>query len=211
MRDYPAWHSQYDDPTSSLAQRLAIVQRRLRQLLAEAPSGPVRVISMCAGQGRDVIGVLSNHPRRADVRALLVEVDPGIVEFARASAARAGLSQIDIVEGDAASSDIYMRSIPADIVLACGVLGNVSDAEVANTVRNLSMLCRPGAAVIWTRHRLEPDLTPKIRQWFVESGFEELSFDAPDNPGRSGIGTARLVAAPVPFQPAFRFFSTFTR
>ena len=143
--------------------------------------------------------------------ALLVELDRGIVEFARASAARAGLSQIDVVEGDAASSDIYMRSIPADIALVCGVLGNIPDDEVANTVRNLSMLCRRGAGVIWTRHRIEPDLTPQIRQWFVESGFEELSFDAPDNPGRSGIGTARLVAAPVPFQPAFRFFSTFTR
>jgi hypothetical protein len=165
---------------------------------------------MCAGQGRDVIGVLAEHPRRADVAALLVELDPGIVEFARASAAQAGLSQIEVVEGDAAFSDIYMRAIPADIVLACGILGNISDADLANTVRNLSMLCRTGAAVIWTRHRLVPDLTTQIRQWFLESGFEELSFDALDNPGRSGIGTARLVAAPVRFRPAFRFF-TFTR
>jgi hypothetical protein len=166
---------------------------------------------MCAGQGRDVIGVVADHPRRADVTALLVELAPGMVEVARASAAQASLTQIDIVEGDAASSDIYTRMVPADIVLACGILGNIPDDEVANTVRNLSMLCQKGAAVIWTRHRLEPDLTPKIRQWFVESGFEELSFDAVDNPGKSGIGTARLVASAVPFQPGFRFFRTFTR
>jgi hypothetical protein len=165
---------------------------------------------MCAGQGRDVIGVLSDHPRRADVAAVLVELDPRNVEVARAAAADGGLTQVEVMEGDAAVSDIYAPVVPADIVLACGVFGNVSDADVANTVANLSMLCRAGAAVLWTRHRGEPDLTPRIRRWFVEIGFEELSFDAPDNATRSGIGAARLIATPAPFTPGFRFF-TFIR
>jgi hypothetical protein len=33
------------------------------------------VISLCAGQGRDLLGVLADHPRREDVRARLVELD----------------------------------------------------------------------------------------------------------------------------------------
>jgi len=193
-----------------LAQRLAIVQRRLAERLSAAPSGAVRVISMCAGQGRDVFGVLPEHPRRGDVTAVLVELDHRNVEVARASSARSGLTQVNVLEGDAAFSDIYAPFVPADIVLACGIFGNISDQDLERTVRNLSMLCRAGAAVIWTRHRNEPDLTPRIRSWFGESGFEELNFDAIDNESKSGIGTVRLIAAPLPFRPGFRFF-TFTR
>jgi hypothetical protein len=186
------------------------VQRRLAERLSAAPPGAVRIISMCAGQGRDVFGVLPNHPRRGDVTAVLVELDHRNVEVARASTAQTGLTQIDVLEADASVSDIYAPFVPADIVLACGIFGNISDQDLERTVRNLSMLCWTGASVIWTRHRNEPDLTARIRSWFAESGFEELSFDAIDNESKSGIGTVRLIADPVPFQPGFRFF-TFTR
>jgi hypothetical protein len=193
-----------------LAQRLAIVQRRLAERLSAAPSGAVRLISICAGQGRDVFGVLPDHPRRGDVTAVLVELDHRNVEVARASAARTSLTPMEVLEGDAAVSDIYAPFVPADIVLACGIFGNISEQDLERTVRNLSMLCQTGASVIWTRHRNEPDLTPRIRSWFAESGFEELSFDAVDNESKSGVGTVRLAGAPLPFQPGFRFF-TFTR
>jgi len=210
MRDYRAWHDQYDNPASSLAQRLRIVQERLTQLLSAAPAGPIRVISMCAGQGRDLVGVLPAHARRADVTAVLVELDPRTAELAGEAATRAGLGQVEIIQGDAAVSDVYAPHVPADLVLVCGVFGNISDADVENTVRNVSMLCRTGASVIWTRHRHDPDLTPRIRRWFKESGFEELSFDALENARASGIGAAQLIAAPATFRPDFRFF-TFVR
>jgi hypothetical protein len=210
VRDYEAWHRQYDDPTSTLAQRLVIVQRRLAERLSAAPPGAVRLISICAGQGRDLFGVLPAHPRRGDVTAVLVELDHRNVEVARAGTARTGQAQVDIIEGDAAVSDIYASFVPADIILACGIFGNVSDQDLERTVRNLSMLCQTGASVIWTRHRNEPDLTPRIRSWFAESGFEELSFDAIDNESKSGVGTVRLIAEPLPFRPGFRFFP-FTR
>ena len=165
---------------------------------------------MCAGQGHDVFGVLPEHPRREDVTAVLVELDPRNIEAARATAERTGLTQVEIIDGDAAISDVYAPFVPADIVLACGIFGNISDQDLERTVRNLSMLCRSGASVIWTRHRNEPDLTPQIRSWFAESGFEEVSFDAIDNESKSGIGTVHLVGGPLPFQRGFRFF-TFTR
>ena len=186
------------------------MQRRLAERLSAAPSGAVRLISICAGQGRDVVGVLPTHARRDDVTAVLVELDHRNVDVARTSAARTGLAQVEIIEGDAAVSDIYAPFVPADIVLACGIFGNISDQDLERTVRNLSMLCRTGASVIWTRHRNEPDLTPQIRSWFAESGFEELSFDAIDNESKSGIGTVRLNGAPLQFQRGFRFF-TFIR
>jgi hypothetical protein len=165
---------------------------------------------MCAGQGRDLIGVIPTHPRRSDVTALLVELDPRNVAAAREAATVAGLTNVDVVRSDAALSDIYASAIPADVVLACGIFGNVSDGDVENTVRNVSMLCRTGSSVIWTRHRNPPDLTPKIRGWFAQSGFTEVSFDALDNATLSGVGAERLTSEPVPFKPGFRFF-TFVR
>ena len=210
LRDYRAWHDEYDDPDSSLAERLRVVRARLDELLSAAPSGPVRILSLCAGQGRDVVGVLAGHWRRVDATAVLIELDPINARAARHAAAEAGLDGVEVVEGDAGLSDVYAPFVPADIVVACGIFGNVSNEDVEVTVRNLSMVCGPGAAVIWTRHRSPPDLTPRIRQWLTESGFTELSFDALDNATRSAVGTARLIKAPAPYRGAFRFF-TFLR
>jgi hypothetical protein len=168
------------------------------------------VISICAGQGRDLLGVLPAHPRRGDVASVLVEIDHANAGWAREAAARAGLRRFDVVEADAAISDVYAPYVPADVVLACGIFGNITNEDLEPTVRSLSMLCRTGASMIWTRHRNEPDLTPQIRRWFGESGFEELSFDGLENESRSGIGVVRLVNAPLPFRPGFRFF-TFIR
>src|SRR5205823_8039555 len=74
--DWQAWHQRYDDPGSELSRRLAAVQTQVRAALDRAPAGPVPVVSLCAGQGCDLLDVLEDHPRRADVRARLVELDP---------------------------------------------------------------------------------------------------------------------------------------
>jgi putative methyltransferase len=210
MRDYRRWHDEYDDPDSALARRLGVVRQRLGEALEAAPPGPVRVVSMCAGQGRDVLGVLPHHPRREEIRALLVELNHDNVEIARTRAAAAGLGGVDVVEGDAAWSDAYAEFGRGDVVLACGIFGNVSDADVETTARHVSMLCAPGATVIWTRHRRPPDLTVQLRRWMVESGFEEVAFDALDTSTHSSVGTFRLRGEPQPFQAGFRFF-TFLR
>jgi hypothetical protein len=210
VRDYRAWHKDYDDPQSSLSQRLAVVQGRLDERLSSMPPGPIRVISICAGQGRDVIPVLRDHPRRTDVEAVLLELDPENVAVARSAGASAGLDRVAVVEADASSSDVYAPYVPADIVLACGIFGNISDSDLEGTVRNLSMLCRSGASVIWTRHWKEPEIIDKVRQWFMASGFEDLGYEALENERKMGIGVARLTGKPKPFTPGYRFF-TFVR
>jgi hypothetical protein len=58
----------------------------LRAELERAPAGDICLISLCAGQGRDVIGVLTGHPCRDDVRARLVELDERAVALARPAA-----------------------------------------------------------------------------------------------------------------------------
>lgn len=130
--DWRDWHDNYDRPGSRHARRLRVVQRRLREVLDDSPSGPLRVVSLCAGQGRDLLGVLPGHPRRDDVRARLVELDEENAAAARPSAA--GLSGVDVVVGDAAVTDHYADMAPAHLVLVCGVFGNVTDADIRRTV-----------------------------------------------------------------------------
>ena len=65
------WHESYEDPASPLSLRLRLVQAGVREVLDAVPPshpGPIRVVSLCAGQGRDVIDVVSTHPRAATSR-----------------------------------------------------------------------------------------------------------------------------------------------
>jgi len=205
-RDCHEWHREYDEPGSPLTIRLALVQRRIRDALDAAPPGPIQVVSACAGQGRDVLGVLVDHPRRDDVRARLVELDAGLAETARDAAGDFALSGIDVITGDASTTSAYEGAVPAQLVLFCGVFGNVSDDDIRRSISYLPMLCAPAATVIWTRHRKSPDLTPTVRKWFAETGFDEVAFDAPEEV-YVGVGTHRLVAPPNPFEPGIQLFT----
>ena len=53
--DWHAWHDGYDEPGTRLARRLAAVQEQIRVALDAAPPGPLHAVSLCAGQGRDLI------------------------------------------------------------------------------------------------------------------------------------------------------------
>ncbi|MGH7706053.1 MAG: class I SAM-dependent methyltransferase family protein [Candidatus Dormibacteria bacterium] len=190
------WHRQYDQPQGALVARLQMVQQRIRGTLDELPPGEVRVISMCAGDGRDLLGALRDHPRRDDVRGRLAELDPELVRRGRRRVRRAGLLGIEFALGDAAASAVYAEMAPAHLLLVCGVFGNISAADIRRTIAFLPQLCAPQGTVIWTRGRFKPDLTPTIRRWFAESGFRELSFTAiPDS--TACVGSHRLAKAPL--------------
>ena len=202
-RDWVAWHEPYDDPESSLHQRLRLVQRRIRDAMDALAPGPVRVLSMCAGQGRDLLGVLATHPRRADVQARLVELDPRNAEAARQSAAQ--FPNVRVTTGDAASTGAYADVVPVDLALVCGVFGNIPDADIRRTIAELPHLCGPGATVIWTRHRQPPDLTPAIRSWFAEAGFTETAFEGGQDTW-IGVGTHRFGGSPLPYRENLHLF-----
>ncbi|MEU6259062.1 class I SAM-dependent methyltransferase [Streptomyces sp. NPDC047043] len=170
--DWYEWHDTYDRADSPLVQRLATVQGRIRDALDRAPAGPLTAVSVCAGQGHDLIGALTGHPRRHDVRARLVELDERNVAAARRAAEAAGLPGVEVVVGDAASTDHYPDLAPADLVLLCGVLGNITDADVERVLDHCTQLCRTGGTVVWTRNRKAPDLVPQVCAWLEERGFE---------------------------------------
>jgi ubiquinone/menaquinone biosynthesis C-methylase UbiE len=207
------WHAPYEDPSSGLSQRLRAVQSMVRAALDEIPGPathrePIRVLSLCAGQGRDVIDVVATHPRGPEVSALLVELDPALVAFARERAAAAGpgvAERIRIVEGDASQSHRYADDVPADVVLVCGLFGNISPADITRTIQAMRGFCVPGGHVVWTRHRRPPDLTPAIRADFAAAGFTELAFEAPEGTVMT-IGHHRLDGAAAPFDPDQQLF-----
>ncbi|HEY3108690.1 MAG TPA: class I SAM-dependent methyltransferase family protein [Chloroflexota bacterium] len=212
--DWSLWHRAYERPGGALGRRLAIVQRLIRGVLAERPDGDVRIVSMCAGQGRDLLPVLAEHPRGRRAAGRLVELDPANAAAARRLAREAGLDRIEVVAGDAALTDAYAGAAPADLVLACGIFGNVPDDDVRRTVAALPQLCARGATVIWTRHRLPPDLTPAVRGWLAAAGFVELAFESTDAdpPGPwafpvQAVGAHRWPRAPVPLEPGRRLFT----
>ena len=105
--------------------------------------GPIRVVSLCAGQGRDLHGALAGHPRADDVTALLVELD--LANVATARAAFVNRPAIEVREGDASRTDQYAGRVPADIVLACGIFGNITLPDIERTVEFLPAFCAPGA------------------------------------------------------------------
>lgn len=204
--DWRAWHEHYDDTASPLARRLRIVQDQIRVALGECPPGPVRVISLCAGQGRDLLEVLDGHPRCGDVKAWLVEFDQRNAAIAEETAAAAGLAQqVEVVRADAALTDHYQGMVPAQIVLVCGLFGNIVDADIKQTIGVCPQLCAPGATVIWTRHRKAPDRIPMICDWFGQRGFHLQWLSAP-NAG-FGVGVHRFRGTPDPLVPGVRMFS----
>jgi hypothetical protein len=200
------WHRQYADPKHALSRRLRDIQEQIGAYLDAAPPGDLSVLSLCAGQGADLLGVLSTHPARARVRANLVELEAGNVAVARDRLVQLGLDRVEIHQADAGFSDTYTTLVPADLVLACGVFGNLTDEAVATTVAALPQLCSANATVLWTRHRHPPDLTPRIDEWFAAAGFEKLRFYSPDRT-EFAVGTHRLVGDRQPLRSGERWFS----
>ena len=222
-RDWVAWHKAYEDPSSSLSQRQRDVATMIRTFLDEAPAGELRVLSLCAGDGGDLELALNGHSRTGDVTGCLVEFDPALAERARAKQARIG-SRLEVRCADAgdpanfvdvalapdavgptslANGWLLTRPAnrvgePVDLLILVGIFGNISDDDIRRTINAVPSLCKPGATVIWGRHRREPDLTPQIREWFEAVGCASTGFVSP------GVGhhsTASERVGPVSNDP----------
>lgn len=202
--DWHSWHDDYDRPDSALAQRLRAVQDLIRQALDAAPAGPVRIVSLCAGQGRDLLEVLAEHPRRGDVRARLVELDPRNAEVAAATVDRFRLTGVEVVVGDASRTDYYADLVPADIVVTCGIFGNITDDDIERTIGFFPQLAKPGATVLWTRGRTVPDRVPLILNWFDERAFDLIWVSSPDV--SYGVGAHRFTGQSEPLVSGAQIF-----
>jgi hypothetical protein len=207
LRDYEEWHRAYDDPDSGLSWRLSTVQGLITQALESHP-GPVRVLSACSGDGRDLLEVLQGRADSARVRATLLELHPGIAERAR-TAARATGSDIEVRTTDAGLSDSYRGAVPADLVLLVGILGNISEADIERLVMTAPQFCKPSATVLWTRGRLPEDGNDAVRAAFLAAGFTELAHVWNDIGALPAVGALRYDGQPEAL--VYRRLFTFLR
>lgn len=191
MKDWVAWHRDYEDPTSALSERRRQATRLIGECLDEREGGAVRVLSLCAGDALDLVEALRCRRGGAQVSGAVVELDGALAGRAAEHLSTVGAA-VDVMVADAGATAHFADRLPVDLLLLVGVFGNLSDEDVARTIRAVPSMCAPGAFIVWTRHRREPDLTPRIRQWFDEVGCEPIAFVSP-GAGQFAIGVERLV------------------
>jgi hypothetical protein len=209
--DWHAWHQEYDDPGSSLSRRLTVVREQLANLLADrrvGRPGPLTLLSLCAGDGRDTLPVLAATD--AEVTAVLVELDPVLADAARASAVGLGLD-VDVRTDDAGLVASWLDVVPVDVLLLCGVLGNISDDDVRSTLRGAALMLQQGGTVIWTRgaEGAGDDPSERVRELLRDAGgWEEVAFVKPDDASyRVGVHRWEGIAAGVLADRLFAFVS----
>ena len=145
--DWLQWHTSYDAESSSLWRRLQFVQNQIRAVLDTRAGTPTRIISACAGKGRDLIEVVAKHAARDSVQALLIERAPDVAAVARRSIARHALRNFSVAECDAGLSDAYATHVPSDLLLFCGVFAWISEDEMFRAIDFLPRLAAPRATV----------------------------------------------------------------
>ena len=200
--DWLEWHGSYEDPASSLSQRLGIVRRRVGEALDDLGPRARRILSLCSGDGRDVLPVLASRTDLAP-QVLLVELDPTLARGAAENAAGLGLAEVLVAEADAGETAVFADMLPVDLLLLCGIFGNVSDDDIRATLAAVPAMVAPGGHIIWTRGVFaEGDLRPSVRQWSRDAGLDEIAYDG--DPAAYGVGCYRrpadvpASAAPLP-------------
>jgi hypothetical protein len=207
IENWSVWHDEYENPASELNARKRAVQSQVAAIVDQCPAGPVTVLSICGGQGRELLGALENHERRADVRGRIIELDEANSSFARDWARRAGLDDLEVVTGDASLAASYAGLPPVDLVVISGVFGHIGPADRRRTIDFLRQICQTGARVVWTFFNWDLDATQALRDLFRELMFDEESFEVLDGRFASTIGRNRYAGAPVPFDPEARIFT----
>lgn len=206
LRNYREWHQEYDDPDSGISWRLRAVQRYLTDAL-DATTRPVRVLSSCSGDGRDIIEVLAQREDADRVQVTLVEIDPVLADRATSTARAAQLPHLEVRVTDAGNTDAYAGLVPADLVLLVGIFGNIDDEDLERTIRASPELCAPGATLIWSRGRDHTDRNDAVRQWFAEAGFSEIHYLERNTGSRPALGAVRYVGEPRELRPGRQLFT----
>ncbi|SDD62498.1 hypothetical protein SAMN05444678_11772 [Sphingomonas sp. YR710] len=207
MADWSDWHDEYENEGSELNARKRAVQAQVVAVVDQCPPGPVTIVSICGGQGREVIGALEGHERRADVRGRIVELDTKNAAFARAWAQKVQLGNLEVLAGDASLAESYQGLAAVDLVVISGVFGHINNADRMRLIGFLRQICRKGACVVWTSVSWGDGKIESLRKHFLDNMFEEESFETLAGKFAFTIAKNRYVGEPVPFEPHAKFFS----
>jgi hypothetical protein len=189
--NWVSWHDAYSDPKSELSKRRASIVAFASSALDAAPAGDIRVLSLCCGDSSDLVLAAKNHKRADDLVGVVVEFDAALAAAAT-NALAAVCPRVEVRCANAADPQNFWDVVPVDLLLLCGIFGNISDQDIAQTIAAVPSFTRTNATVIWTRHRREPDVTTAIRQWFNNAGCKMLGFESPGE-GKYSVGCERVV------------------
>jgi hypothetical protein len=135
--------------------------------------------------------------------------------FTRRSPTARGLAadtaaDVEVRIADAGVADTYVGAVPADLVLWVGVLGDISDRDLARTIAGSPALCRSDATLIWTRARFDGDRNDAVRAHFAAAGFTEVEYATLDRDSFPAVGVVRYDGPAMPLRAGERMF-TFLR
>ena len=205
-KDWKKWHTLYNDGESGLAKRLRIVQESISDCLPDAIEERFQIIDICSGDGRDLLDVLDRYPVKDSVHSFLVELDTRLANESGHTASEKNLQNVTVVNGDASLLSIYKDVSRADLILLCGVFGNISNDDIQNTIEALPQISKQGAKVIWTRHLRQPEVMPTIQDLFRTSGFIEVNIKTTDDQSYV-IATYEFKGSPMPLKNDTRLFA----
>jgi hypothetical protein len=200
VMDWAKWHDLYEVSTP-LKERLIAVREQIAAAASKVTGKSWHLVSICAGDGRDVIGTFAADERQ-DVHATLIEANPALVTRGQAAVDQLGLARrITFRCADATQSSTYVDLRPAQIIVLSGVFGNLKERDVQRLIAALPSLCDRDASVIWTRNLFDDgeQATQIIRQCFVAADFtEEVLVRTPLGLFAVGTHAFRGVRRPLP-------------
>src|SRR5262249_33753032 len=122
--------------------QLLAVRAQIAAAAAKAPGTSVHLVSLCAGDGRDVIGTFAAADARQDMHATLIEAHPALVTRGQAAVEQLGLTRrITFRCADATHSSTYVDLRPAQILVLSGIFGNLTARDVQRLIAVLPSLC----------------------------------------------------------------------
>src|SRR5262249_6164650 len=151
-------------------------------------------------------------------------LDERLVEQGRALASAAGVeAHVHFERADATKSESYVGRVPCELVLACGVLGNIARDTTRSFIKLASAACASGGTLVWTRvlsANAGATHAPLIRDLLTAATFDEIKITVVDadegHPERltETFGAGRILVAshvhrgvpgPLPRSEIFRF------
>ena len=90
----------------------------------------------------------------------------------------------------------YVGAVPADVILVCGVFGNVTDADIHRTVAELPRLGRARCERYRTRHRPGPGYRHRHPGMVLRSGIRRRSRSTPRRRERRSASAPTGLSAP---------------
>jgi hypothetical protein len=89
-----------------------------------------------------------------------------------------------------------------DVVMVCGILGNIDHAAVADTVRAVPAIVVSGGLAVAVCPLIR---RPELRCWFIDAGMPEVSFDGEPEPYGVGVNVVSDHVATMPPGRLFTF------